>query len=284
MWYHHLHGALLTLIVTIILLLIIGIGIFILLNKSKRFLFRDSDLKYFDVAFAGTVLIALSQLFAPLVATTYPVIFGQDASDYRLQFDNTYIIPFYNFSSNNSSSAETAADLAMDYDEVRVIVRNNTFYNNINVININQFIKYDKKIFLDIIVADEPAGIIVSLTRPVIEINQSSNLTIKFKDYPLPGLYRIRVRGTGEDGKIREAMMVIGIPETLGDDVIYFNPREDVKFVHFNFNDSVVGSGYFATYIYGKPNRTVASSKGTMDNLNIKDYQNGSGSIGSVTI
>jgi hypothetical protein len=177
-----------------------------------------------DFAFAGAILIALSQLFSPLVATTYPAFFGLDASDYRLEFENTYITLSNKSPSNNLTVAENA------FGEVKVSVQNNTFQNKIIATNKNRYFKHNKKIFLDIAVADRHDGITASLTRPVIEIDQSSNLTIKFKDDPSPGLYRIKVLGKDEDGTIREAMMVIGIPESPGEDKIYFIPAGELEF------------------------------------------------------
>lgn len=56
-----------------------------------------------------------------------------------------------------------------------------------------------------------PGSVVASISRPVIKVGQSSDLTIRFMNSPYPGLYPIKVRGIGGDGKIREAMMIIGI-------------------------------------------------------------------------
>jgi hypothetical protein len=254
MWYLVYAGA--TVLFATFMLLGLGLLIFLLLNKYSKKLF--GEVKYLDFAFAGAILIALSQLFSPLVATMYPAVFGLDASDYRLEFENTYIILSNNSSPNNQTIAET------DYGDVIVYVNNNTFYNKITANNKNRYFKHNKKIFLEIIVSDGRDNIMASLTRPVIEIDQSSNLTIRFKDDPSPGLYRISVRGTDEDLTVRVAMMVIGIPENLGEDVIYFTP------------EAVAGSGFFMAYRF--VNLSSIAHQQAYDRL-VGGHEQGSGTI-----
>ena len=129
-----------------LILIFKGISIFKLSRKFSDVLFSDIDLKYLDIVFVGAILIALSQLFGPLVASTYPIIFGQDASDYRLKFDNEYINTSCNYASNNLSMAKTTAGFDQYYNGAKAqFSDNNTFYNRITAINMNPFVKYNEK-------------------------------------------------------------------------------------------------------------------------------------------
>lgn len=84
--------ALIALITVTVLLFIIGLLIFKLLKKFSMHLFKGEKLKYLNIVFVGTILLALSQLFGPLVASTYPMICGPGACDYSLSFSYIYIL------------------------------------------------------------------------------------------------------------------------------------------------------------------------------------------------
>ena len=213
MWLQQVGYALITLFLVTSILIFIGILIFNILKKFSGRLFKDENLKYLNIVFVGTVLIALSQLFGPLVATTYPIICGPDSSDYDLLFNSVYINISYNSTSGNYSAAATtdSSDQFYGYKEETLIPLGERFWinNGIIAVNSNPLMKYEDQIFLEIIF--EPDGVITSFSRPVIRVGQSSDLTIRFVNRPDPGLYPIRIRGIGGDGRIREAMMVVGI-------------------------------------------------------------------------
>jgi hypothetical protein len=250
MWLQQLGYALISLILVTGVLLIIGLLIYIFLKKFSRQLFKNEDLKYLNIVFVGTVLIALSQLFGPLVASTYPIICGTDASDYSLSFDNVYINLSYNSTSGNysvSAAKDSSGHFYGNKEDTSMPLGSDILFNNrIVAINSNPLISYNNQIFLSII---EPDGIITSLSNPVIEVGRGSNLTIKFMSKPYPGTYQIKVRGTGGDGKIREAMMVIGISVPL----TYIS---GVSAVYTPFGNSF---GYGSSYAYDTHSGSVGT-------------------------
>jgi len=204
----------------------IGISIYNISKKFSRFIFNESDSKYLNIVFAGTILIALSQLFGPLFATTYPLICGPDACDYSLSSDWTYIDISYNNSTGNYSfEAKTdSSGLIYDKGETTIsIVENIVIYNTITAANSNPLLNYDDQIFLSI--ETNNADISTSFSRPVIKVDQNSILDIKFVNKPHPGTYQIKVIGESGDGKKCEAiMMVIGIsiPIATGTEMIRY--------------------------------------------------------------
>lgn len=87
----HAYLAILLLLFAVLLLFSLGLIIIKLIRKFSSPLFgKDVGSEYIDLVFVGAILLAISQLFGPLVASTYPMIFGPDASDYRLEFEHIY--------------------------------------------------------------------------------------------------------------------------------------------------------------------------------------------------
>lgn len=252
----------------VLILFVVGLMIFRFSRKFSSQLFGDDvDLKYIDLVFVGAILLAISQLSGPFVASTYPMIFGPDASDYRLELQSVYI----NISDNSTFSdldiSESTAGSDQHYDEAdRKTPDNYTFYNKITAVNANRFIKYDKNIFLYASPSDRSGNMIIGLFNPVINVDENSILMIRFKDKPSPGIYRVKIRGNGEDGKIRDAEMAIRIPNAPGEEVV-----NDA--IYFDFGDAVQGSGYFMTYRYiqlggneSQGNESIHKGSGTIDN------------------
>ena len=145
------------------------------------------------------------------MASTYPIVCGPEASDYSLSLETIYCNISYNSTSGNYSFAGTTDSLGQIYHEEETSIPFGhpfLIYNKISANNSNPLMSYDNQIFLSISADDR---IITSLSRPVIKVGQSSGLEIQFEGKPNIGLYPIKVRGIGGDGKMREAMMVIGI-------------------------------------------------------------------------
>lgn len=88
-WLQYIY-PIIALILSAIVLFIIGILVFKISRRFSYLLFNQRDSDFIDIIFAGAILVALSQLFGPLVATTYPIILGPDASDYRISFESIY--------------------------------------------------------------------------------------------------------------------------------------------------------------------------------------------------
>jgi len=264
----HVFWAIVLFLFAVIILFLVGLITFRFSRKYSRQLFGDDvDLKYIDLVFVGAILLAISQLSGPFVASTYPMIFGPDASDYRLELQSVYI----NISDNSTFSdldiSESTAGSDQYYDEAdRKTPDNHTFYNKITAVNANRFIKYDKNIFLYASTSDRSDNMIIGLFNPVINVDENSILMIRFNDKPSPGIYRVKIRGKGEDGKIREAEMAIRIPNAPGEEVV-----NDA--INFDFGDAVQGSGYFMTYRYiqlggneSQGNESIHKGSGTIDN------------------
>ena len=72
--------------------------------------------------------------------------------------------------------------------------------------------KYEDQIFLNLI---PPKNVTASVARPVIKVDQSSDVVISLNN-PDPGTYPIKVQGIGADGKVRDAMTVIGVSSKIG--------------------------------------------------------------------
>jgi hypothetical protein len=213
MWQQQVGYVFITLFLATGILCFIGILIFNVSKKFSGLLFKEEKLKYLNIAFAGTILIALSQLFGPLFAATYPLICGPDASDYSLSSDWIYIDVSYNNSTGNYSYERTIDSAGLLYDskkETPISILDSISINNIiNATNLNPFMNYDNQIFLSVEANDDV--LLTSLSRPVIKVGQSSILNIEFMNKPYPGTYHIKVVGESGDGKKRKAMMVIGI-------------------------------------------------------------------------
>ena len=86
----------LTRILAAIILFLIGLSIFNISKiLSKKFL--GEEYHHVDIIFAGTIIIALSQLFGPLFGASYPLVLGPDACDYSLSFSSMYYNVTYNY-------------------------------------------------------------------------------------------------------------------------------------------------------------------------------------------
>lgn len=212
MWFQQLVYALIALFLMACLLIITGILIYIILKRYSGRIFKDQNPKLLNILFVGSILIALSQLFGPLIASTYPIVCGPDASDYHLLFDTVYLDISYNNTTGTYKYMATTDSSGLVYDltEETAIPFSDSIaiINRITATNLNPLMSYDRQIFLSV----EPNNdFFTSLSRPVIMVDQSSILTIKFLKRPSPGTYTIKVIGESADGKMRQAMMVIGI-------------------------------------------------------------------------
>ena len=204
----------LTLIISSIILFLIGISIFYASKILSR-LFLKEEHRHIDIVFAGTIIIALSQLFGPLFGASYPLILGPDASDYSLSFSSMYYNITFNDASENYTIMATdisGSDYAPTKDGHYQKGKSIFIYTNISAINSNSLMKYNDQIFLDVI---SPANVTVSLAKPVIMVGQSSDAVIIIEN-PNPGTYPIKVHGIGADGKARDAMTVIGVSTEIG--------------------------------------------------------------------
>ena len=209
-WLQYIY-PIIALILSAIVLFIIGILVFKISRRFSYLLFNQRDSDFIDIIFAGVILVALSQLFGPLVATTYPIILGPDASDYRISFESIYYNISHNNTANNYTISATSDSLGEDYHVIETstpIESDFVIHNKILATNLNPLMNFEDHIFLSIY---NPGEIRTFLSRPIIKVNQSADLIIQFIDSPINNLYPITVRGISEDGRIREAMMVIAI-------------------------------------------------------------------------
>jgi hypothetical protein len=207
---HPIIYAVITLVLAAGILVCLGLIIFHSLKRYSRHFLKNDDPELLNIVLVGTLLIALSQLFGPLVGSTYPMVFGQEASDYKLSLESVYCDISYNNSTNNYKLTATTDSAGMFYDRkeesnVSIYADDVYFINRIDAINLNPFVKYDSQIFLSVI----ESNFDTCLTRPVIKVGQSSDLYILL-DQP-PGTYKIKLRGEGQDGKICDTMMIIRI-------------------------------------------------------------------------
>lgn len=201
----------LTLIVATVVLLLIGVAVFFISKKfSEKFLDKE-DQNLVNVIFAGTIIIALSQLFGPLFGAFYPLILGPEASDYNLAFSSMY----YNVTLNNSTYMYdiTSRDIPVQHYPYNPFKNSEqiSFHTKISAVDLNPIMGYDEEIFLDLI---PPNKVNASVENPVIKVDQSSDVIISLN--PNPGTYPIKVQGEGADGKVRKAMTVIGVPSKIG--------------------------------------------------------------------
>jgi hypothetical protein len=190
MWLWQLCWFAFTLIISTGLLLSIGAFVFIIVRKlSKKFLSQPRH--HVDILFAGTVMLALSQLFGPLFAASYPLVLGPDASDYSLSFQSMYLNLSYNSTSGNytiMSTTDSSGEYYGYINESKIRVGDKFYIDNtIFANNLNPFMSYDNQIFLNI---TPPYGVTVFLSRPVINVGQRSDIIVEFtKIIPDPGPY-----------------------------------------------------------------------------------------------
>ena len=203
--------ATVTLLLATGILFLLGLSIFHLLKiYSGRYL-KNEDPTLLNIVFVGTILIALSQLFGPLIASTYPMVFGPDASDYRLSSKFVYCNISYNKSAGNYTFIATTDSSGMVYDyeeETNISIRDCIkITNKIYTMSLNPFMDYDNQILLTVVDSDiDDSDFGTYLSRPVLRVGQSSEFTI-FLYRPPPNTYVIKLRGIGEDGKLRDTMM-----------------------------------------------------------------------------
>jgi hypothetical protein len=204
----------LTLILAAAILFLIGISVFYISKILSR-IFLGEEQRNVDIIFAGTIIISLSQLFGPLFGASYPLILGPDASDYSLSFSSMYYNITYNHTSKNYTFTSTDISglhygpMKDNYSQKGELI---LIHTNISAVNSNPLMKYEDQIFLDLLL---PSNVTASISRPVIMVGQSSDVVISL-DNPNPGIYPIKVRGIGANGKTRDAMTAIGVSSEIG--------------------------------------------------------------------
>ena len=205
---------LLTLIIATVILFLIGTSIFYISKiLSEKLLGKEHH--HVDIIFAGTIILALSQLFGPLFGASYPLILGPEACDYSLSFSSMYYNVTYDYATDNYTF--TSTDISGQHygpmkDNHYQKGERIFIHTNILADNLNPLMKYEVQIFLDL---KPPKNVTASVARPVIKVDQSSDVLISL-DNPDPGTYPIKVQGVGADGKVREAMTVIGVSSKIG--------------------------------------------------------------------
>jgi hypothetical protein len=201
---------LIALILAAAILFSIGVSVFYISRKISKRCLDENDRRYINIIFAGTIIIALSQLFGPLFGAFYPLILGPDASDYNLAFSSMY----YNVTFNDSTLIYdiTSPDTPVQHypHDPNQKSEQINFHTKISAINLNPIMVYEDEIFLDLI---PPNKVNASVKNPVIKIDQSSDVIISLN--PDPGTYPIKVQGEGADGKVRKAMTVIGVSKPI---------------------------------------------------------------------
>ena len=205
-----------TLISATVVLFLIGVAVFYISKRlSKRYLHRK-ERRYINIIFAGTIIIALSQLFGPLFGAFYPLILGPDASDYNLAFSSRYYNVTFNYSTNQYDITSFDNPVPQHYppqkNETYKRGDQISFSTNISAADLNPLMRYNEEIFLDVI---PPNKVNTSVENPVINVGQSSKVIIYLNPDPDQGTYSIEVQGEGGNGKIRKAMTVIGVPKKI---------------------------------------------------------------------
>lgn len=194
-------SAMITVIILTVTIIITIISIIFIINSrilKNRLQFKDEK-QWYEIAIAGSIILATGQLIGSLCSVMFPIWFGPDVSDYGL---SCYPINYsYEYNSNSTAYYDNKTATA----SAALI-----FISKIYASDLHPLRQYNREIYLNI---TSPRGLSADVSEFVIKPNQNANVYVYTynKSELYPGRYAITVHGIGEDGKTRDCKLFLDV-------------------------------------------------------------------------